>query len=175
LRSFATGPQKQNVAKVFDLTALFSLRGGWISTYGLQEGLPTKLGQDAFAAIQEVVRILEADPQTDWSKVNIEVLRQHLIDMNSVSLAAKSSSEPINGGVRLIVTRTGTVADSSPPYSSRSIPRLDFVCSPLPILRRANLETVGSQSLSLRHYSEIRCHARFSLERDHVAKRLIQT
>ena len=28
---------------------------------------------------------------------------------------------------------------------------------------------------SLRHYSEIRCHARFSLERDHVAKRLIQT
>ena len=27
---------------------------------------PTMPGQDAFGAIQEVVRILEADPNTDW-------------------------------------------------------------------------------------------------------------
>ena len=30
---------------------------------------PTMPGQDAFGAIQEIVRILEADPKTDWSKV----------------------------------------------------------------------------------------------------------
>ena len=34
---------------------------------------PTMPGQDAFfGAIQEIVRILEADPKTDWSKVNLE-------------------------------------------------------------------------------------------------------
>ena len=35
---------------------------------------PTMPGQDAFGAIQEIVRILEADPKTDWSKVNLEAL-----------------------------------------------------------------------------------------------------
>ena len=49
----------------------------------------TRAGQDAFAAIQEVVEILTADPKTDWSKVNIDALRQHLIDMNNVTLNAK--------------------------------------------------------------------------------------
>jgi hypothetical protein len=33
---------------------------------------PVQPGQGAFAAIQEIVEILEADPTTDWSKVNIE-------------------------------------------------------------------------------------------------------
>ena len=41
---------------------------------------PTMPGQDAFGAIQEIVQILEADPKTDWSKVELEGLRQHLID-----------------------------------------------------------------------------------------------
>ena len=45
-------------------------------------------GQDPFGAIQEIVRILEADPSTDWSKVNIAALREHLIDMNEVTLRA---------------------------------------------------------------------------------------
>jgi hypothetical protein len=44
--------------------------------------IPTMPGQDSFGAIQEIVRILEADPNTDWSKVDLEALRQHLIDMN---------------------------------------------------------------------------------------------
>src|SRR5215475_7467525 len=30
---------------------------------------PTIPGQDAFGAIQEIVQILDADPNTDWSKV----------------------------------------------------------------------------------------------------------
>jgi hypothetical protein len=38
-------------------------------------------GQVAFGAIPEVVRILEANPATEWSKVNISALQQHLIDM----------------------------------------------------------------------------------------------
>lgn len=73
---------------------------------------PTQPGQGAFAAIQEIVQILEADPHTDWSKVDIEALRQHLIDMNNVTLAAKVKSEPIEGGMRFIVTGPEAVAGS---------------------------------------------------------------
>jgi hypothetical protein len=33
---------------------------------------PLLPGQDAFGAIQEIVQILDADPKTDWSKVNLK-------------------------------------------------------------------------------------------------------
>jgi hypothetical protein len=70
-------------------------------------GAPTMPGQDAFGAIAEVVRILEADPATDWSKVDIERLRQHLIDMNEVVLRSAVAQTPVAGGVALDVTGTG--------------------------------------------------------------------
>jgi hypothetical protein len=73
---------------------------------------PSEPGQAAFAAIQEIVRILEADPKTDWSKVNIEALRQHLIDMNDVTLAARVASEPVEVGMRYTVTGDGPVQES---------------------------------------------------------------
>lgn len=63
-------------------------------------------GQSAFAAIQEITAALMADPATDWSKVNIEALRQHLIDMDNVTLRAEVARENINGGARFIVTST---------------------------------------------------------------------
>ena len=64
-------------------------------------------GQAAFAAIQETVMALEADPTTDWSRVNMERLRQHLIDMDEVTLHAALRSEPITGGERYYVTGSG--------------------------------------------------------------------
>jgi hypothetical protein len=73
---------------------------------------PTQPGQAAFAAIQEIVEILNADPKTDWSKVDIESLRQHLIDMNNVTLAAEVKSEPTEAGMRFTVTGAGAVRDS---------------------------------------------------------------
>ncbi len=68
---------------------------------------PTMPGQDAFGAVQEIVRILEADPKTDWSKVDLEALRQHLIDMNEVTLKADAKATPIDGGLEIAVTGTG--------------------------------------------------------------------
>jgi hypothetical protein len=68
---------------------------------------PTLPGQDAFGAIQEIVRILEADPATDWSKVNLERLRQHLIDMNEVTLRAEVKSTVVPGGLTMDVTGAG--------------------------------------------------------------------
>lgn len=64
-------------------------------------------GQDAFGAIQEIVARLEADPNTDWSKVDLEALRQHLIDMNEVTLKADAAAKPIEGGLAIAVTGGG--------------------------------------------------------------------
>jgi hypothetical protein len=73
---------------------------------------PTQPGQGAFAAIQEIVGILEGDPKTDWSKVNIDALRQHLIDMNNVTLAADVKTDAIENGLRFTVTGAGPIASS---------------------------------------------------------------
>ena len=72
--------------------------------------LPTQPGQAAFGAISEVVRMLEADPNTDWTKVNIEALRQHLIDMDDVTMHAAVTQRNIPGGVELTVTGAGPTA-----------------------------------------------------------------
>lgn len=69
--------------------------------------IPTMPGQDAFGAIEEIVHILEADPKTDWSKVDLEALRQHLIDMNEVTLRADEAPKPIDGGLEVTVTGSG--------------------------------------------------------------------
>src|ERR1700741_4084267 len=64
-------------------------------------------GQDAFGAIQEIVVKLENDPETDWSKVNLEALRQHLIDMNQVTVNAIAVAQSIEGGLEIAVTGRG--------------------------------------------------------------------
>jgi hypothetical protein len=69
-------------------------------------------GQAAFGAIQEIVEILETDPTTDWRNVNIDALRQHLIDMDNVTLHAEVKGETITGGMRFIVSGLGPVRDS---------------------------------------------------------------
>ena len=60
----------------------------------------TEGGQAAFAAIAEIVTLLAADPATDWKSVNIEALRQHLIDMNNVTLRAEVVATATDTGVR---------------------------------------------------------------------------
>ena len=69
--------------------------------------LPTSPGQAAFGAISEVVRMLEADPNTDWSKVNLEALRQHLIDMDDVIMHAVAKQRNVAGGIEVDVTGAG--------------------------------------------------------------------
>ena len=70
-------------------------------------GVPS---QAAFAAIQDIVKKLKADPATDWSKVNLEALRQHLIDMDNVVMRAAVKQTNVDGGVSLDITGTGDVA-----------------------------------------------------------------
>lgn len=66
--------------------------------------LPQETGQSAFAAIAEVTTRLVADPATDWSKVNIGALRNHLVDMDNVTLRSEVAARPVPGGARFEVT-----------------------------------------------------------------------
>jgi hypothetical protein len=75
-------------------------------------GLPTMPGQEAFGTIQEVVRILEADPTTDWSKVDISALREHLIDMDEVTMRATATERALDNGVEIAVTGEGRTRDA---------------------------------------------------------------
>jgi hypothetical protein len=75
--------------------------------HGMTGSAPTMPGQDAFGAIAEIVRILEADPATDWSKVDIERLRQHLIDMNEVMLRSAVTQASVPGGLAMDITGAG--------------------------------------------------------------------
>jgi hypothetical protein len=67
----------------------------------------TQPGQDAFAAIAEIVAVLDADPSTDWSRVDLERLRQHLVDMNEVVLRSEVKQRTVPGGLVMEVTGAG--------------------------------------------------------------------
>lgn len=77
--------------------------------HGMMHGasVPTMPGQDAFGTIQEIVQILEADPSTDWAKVDIAALREHLIDMNEVTLRATADTRVTGDGIEIAVTGEG--------------------------------------------------------------------
>jgi hypothetical protein len=79
---------------------------------GAAPGQPVMSGQEAFGTIQEIVRILEADPATDWSKVNISALRQHLIDMDEVTMRAAATERTLDDGIEITVTGEGRTLDA---------------------------------------------------------------
>jgi hypothetical protein len=72
--------------------------------------VPTLPGQDAYGAIAEIVALLEADTTTDWSRVELEGLRQHLIDMSEVTLHATVVQRPVPGGLQMDASGSGRTA-----------------------------------------------------------------
>lgn len=75
-------------------------------------GSPVETGQSAFAAIAEIVQILSDDPDTDWTKVNIQTLRDHLVDMELVTTKAKVQTQVNGRVVEFNVTGEEDVADA---------------------------------------------------------------
>ncbi|MFC3851919.1 hypothetical protein ACFOSD_03570 [Salinispirillum marinum] len=65
--------------------------------------MPLLNGQDAFAAVQEIVTLLQQDSSTDWSRVDIDALRDHLIDMHLVTLDADVDTEYVASGARYVI------------------------------------------------------------------------
>jgi len=54
-------------------------------------GLPLEGGQGTFAALIEMVAMLEQDPNTDWGTVDLDSLRIHLLDMNHLILDTEAT------------------------------------------------------------------------------------
>jgi hypothetical protein len=77
---------------------------------GAAAARPAMPGQAAYGAIGEIVRILEADSTTDWSKVDLERLRQHLVDMDEVTMRAAVTATRVEGGLRMTVTGSARTA-----------------------------------------------------------------
>lgn len=71
--------------------------------HGSEQSPNAEAGQSAFAAIAEIVALLENDPATDWSKVDIQALRDHLADMDRVTLDTRVAVEPVAGGAVIAV------------------------------------------------------------------------
>lgn len=65
-----------------------------------------EMGQATFAAVAEMLRVLEADPSVDWQAVRLDRLREHLIDMDRVMAAAQVEVTDLDDGFRARVTST---------------------------------------------------------------------
>jgi hypothetical protein len=74
--------------------------------------LPVFPGQAAFTTISQVVAILKADSSTDWSKVDLDALREHLIDMDDVVMHASVAKKNVPGGFEARVTGKGRTAQA---------------------------------------------------------------
>jgi len=70
---------------------------------------PTEPGQSAYAAIGEIARIMVADPQTDWSHADVNALRNHLVDMDNVTMHAAVATSRLPNGAVFHVTGEGPV------------------------------------------------------------------
>lgn len=75
--------------------------------------VPVEPGQAAFAALAEVVALLKADPETDWSAVSLDALRAHLSDMDRVTMQAAAKTVRRPGTVRFEVDGEGATVGAT--------------------------------------------------------------
>lgn len=69
-------------------------------------------GQAQFASIAEIVAVLRNDPATDWERVDIQALRDHLIDMDNVTTRSMVTVEKEGNNVVFSITGEADVAAS---------------------------------------------------------------
>jgi hypothetical protein len=87
---------------------------------------PTQPGQAAYAALGEVVQILQADPQTDWSAVDVDALRNHLVDMDNVTMRARVTRTRLPNGALFHVAGEGPVVGSIQRMTKSHFAEADF-------------------------------------------------
>lgn len=72
----------------------------------------SETGQSQFAAIAEIVTMLRDDPETDWAQIDIDALRDHLVDMDNVTTKAVVETTVSNLNVTFAVIGDGPAAAS---------------------------------------------------------------
>ena len=87
----------------------------------------TESGTDPFAVMQEAIIALEADPNTNWEKVNIEALRLHLVEMQDMTINVDVKQQHIDNGFQAVVM----------PTTNRSVKSLTRVLSGHPAQMKA--------------------------------------
>ena len=108
------------------------------------------------------MQILDADPNTDWSKVDLEALRQHLIDMNEVTLRSDAAPKQIDGGLEIAITGNGrtlvAIQRMIPAYAqtvnglngwtaqAETLPNGELLMSPRLIRRKSSTFAVSASS-----------------------------
>lgn len=75
--------------------------------------LPLETGQSAFAALAEIVALLVSNPQTDWASVDIDALREHLLDMEQLTLETSVDTELRTDGAAFTVTSEGRALEAT--------------------------------------------------------------
>ncbi|MFC1665841.1 hypothetical protein ACFL17_09500 [Pseudomonadota bacterium] len=107
--------QNQQLHKGMDhSTHMLQGKQHFMPTAAVSTGQLTESGNDIFATIQEVVNQLLQDNRTDWSRVDIEALRQHLIDMENFTVNVEILSQTnIEGGVEIVLKPTLPQAEGS--------------------------------------------------------------
>ena len=74
--------------------------------------IPVEAGHDGFAAIAEIVKMLSENPDTDWSKVNITRLHNHLLDMDLLVSGATVKEQEVSEGMIFNVTGESKVLNA---------------------------------------------------------------
>lgn len=87
---------------------------------------PLEPGQSAYAALGETVRIMLADPQTDWAKADVDALRSHLVDMDEVTLRASVTKVRLANGAIFHVAGHGAVIGSIQRMTQSHFAQSDF-------------------------------------------------
>ena len=89
-------------------------------------GAPIEPGQSAYAALGEAVRIMIADPQTDWAHADVNALRNHLVDMDNVTLHAAVATALLANGATFRVTGDGPTVGSIQRMTRSHFAETDF-------------------------------------------------
>lgn len=89
-------------------------------------GAPMEAGQSAYAALGEAVRIMVADRQTDWAHADVDALRNHLVDMDNVTLRAAVATTPLANGATFHVSGDGAVVGAIQRMTRSHFAETDF-------------------------------------------------
>ena len=125
-----------------------TMKHGQHSTQGA--GMPREVGEAGFAAIAEIVSLLSNNPDTDWTKVNINGLRDHLVMMNQLVLGATVDEQAIDNGMHFSVTGQGEVLKAIqqmvPAHAAELNKMNEFTVTTAPTELGIILEVAGTNS-----------------------------
>lgn len=82
-------------------------------------------GQAQFASIAEIVTVLRDDASTDWARVDIQALRDHLVDMDKVTTRSVVTVEEADAHVIFTISGDVEVAHSIQKMVSAHSPMLE--------------------------------------------------